>query len=49
MDNQGLLLLGMGILIGLGFVTVMLLIQRQSQPNNTAPVSYIAVPQGLRT
>jgi len=49
MDSQNLLLLGMGILIGLGFVTVMLLIQRRPQPNNTALASYIAVPQGLRT
>jgi hypothetical protein len=48
MDNQNLMLLGMGILIGLGFVTVMLLIRRQPQPNNTAPLSYVAVPQELK-
>lgn len=48
MDNEGLILLGVGILIGLGFVAVMLLIQRQPQSYAIAPASYIAVPQGLR-
>ncbi len=48
-DSQDLLLLGVGILMGLGFVAVMLLIQRQPQSYAMAPASYVAVPQGLRS
>lgn len=48
MDSQNILFLGVGVLIALGFVTVMLLIQRQPQTYTTSPTNYVAVPQGLR-
>jgi len=44
-DSSDLLLLGVGILIGLGFVTVLLLVQRPQQ----VPVqpAYVQIPSSL--
>lgn len=46
-DSNDLLLLGVGILIGLGFVTVFLLIQRQ-QPYVAMSPSYVQMPESIR-
>lgn len=45
-DSNDLLLLGVGILIGLGLVTVFLLIQRQT-PYSVQP-TYVEVPPSIR-
>jgi len=46
-DSSDLLLLGIGILIGLGFVTVFLLIQRQPSYVPVA-ATYVEVPNSIR-
>ncbi len=46
-DSNDLLLLGVGILIGLGFVTVLLLIQRQPSYVAISP-SYVQTPESIR-
>ena len=46
-DSNDLLLMGVGILIGLGFVTVLLLVHNQNQPSSL-PYSYVEVPKSIR-
>jgi hypothetical protein len=47
-DSNDLLLLGVGILIGLGFVTVLLLVYKQTQ-QPILPYSYVEVPKSIRS
>jgi len=44
-DSNDLLLMGVGILIGLGIVTVFILIQRQA---SVAQPLYVEVPMSMR-
>ena len=46
-DSNDLLLLGVGILIGLGFVAVLLLVQRQPSYVAISP-SYVQTPESIR-
>lgn len=47
MDNQGLILLGVGILIGVTVVTTMILIQTLPKNANPTLSTYVAYPKGL--
>lgn len=47
-DSNDLLLLGVGILIGLGFVVVLLLVQKQPNYAMSYPPTYVEVPRSIR-
>ena len=46
-DTNNLLLLGVGVLIGLGFVTVLLLVNNRSYVPYVEQPNYVSMPKSL--